>query len=200
MNKTFNLKKMLNIYNKMFKGKYDESIFYQIVHYYNGKIVDKNELENYFDVLNDNSFQLRPSYINDETIYKTKQLLNVLRFLSIQDDDIINNFDCCFFEDSYFYFQKYTILDNNEEKRIYENYFFIIQTHQINSDTRILFNTSFFAESDGYNVKTPQTPIFFSIEEDNNKFILKYSDNTVLHTSGCNRFYKKLLKNTLSKN
>lgn len=72
-NNFFNLKKMLNIYNKMFKGKYDESIFYQIVHYYNGKIVDKNELKNYFDVLNDNSFQLRPSYINDETIYKTKQ-------------------------------------------------------------------------------------------------------------------------------
>ena len=83
---------------------------------------------------------------------------------------------------------------------ISENYFFEIQTHQINSDTRILFNTSFFAESDGYNVKTPQTPIFFSIEEDNNKFSLKYSDNTVRHTSGCNRFYKKLLKNTLSKN
>ena len=93
----------------MFKGKYDESIFYQIVHYYNGKIVDKNELENYFDVLNDNSFQLRPSYINDETIYKTKQLLNVLRFLSIQDDDIINNFDYYndLFKNQIMYFQEF---------------------------------------------------------------------------------------------
>ena len=32
MNKTFHLKKMLNIYNKMFDTKYDESIFYQIIH------------------------------------------------------------------------------------------------------------------------------------------------------------------------
>lgn len=210
--KTFNLKRILFIYDRMFlKYQKPDCIYYlitsMIIHFYNENsncIIAEEKLEEYFEK---NLFpasedeDVTSRYYEEfelDIAIKFYNLIHVLQLLATQDDNLIYDYEYCketgsylAFQKTIFTFQKTALPDDSDSEKIYENNFFDIETSPG-------IETHFYGATDGIALPLLSTekPFLYSIEYVDNNYFFKFKNvDNIYHCKENERKYKKLLKN-----